>query len=125
MSSLVFGEQNLSFRVHAEDGIPVKNVLTWARIGSGAWNALGPATLSEVGDGMSHIIWKPSEIGARPGDEIEYRVQLDDGGPLATIYLGRFSYEAWWSRLWRDHNSVVIAGLIFFAILAGYAGLLG
>jgi hypothetical protein len=79
--------------------------------------------------GGGTLTWKPEKL-ARSGDEIEYQVQPDDGGPpLAmpplAMPLGRFTYDPWWAQAWRENRSAVISGLAALAILLVYAAGLG
>jgi len=68
-----------------------------------------------------HLTWKPETI-ARSGDDIDYQVQLDDGGPPFGISLGKFAYDPLLARLWRDNQTAIIGGLSALALLLIYAG---
>jgi hypothetical protein len=59
---------------------------------------------------------------ARPGDDIEYLVQLDDGGPPFGISLGKFTYDPWRAVLWRENRAALITALGVLAILLIYGG---
>jgi hypothetical protein len=82
-------EVDVSFRVKPDDSQEVRAARVSARVGEGGWALLGNATKSEAGDGgrqLWHLTWKPQTI-ARSGDDIEYQVQLDDGGPPLVGYF--------------------------------------
>jgi hypothetical protein len=94
------------------------------RVRESGWASLGAAAESttDVGGWQSwHLIWKPETI-ARSGDDIDYQVQLDDGGPPFWISLGKFTYDPVLPRLWRDNQTAVIGGLTALALLLIYAG---
>jgi photosystem II stability/assembly factor-like uncharacterized protein len=120
------GELDVAFRIKPDPNAEVTAALVSARVAEVEWTLVGAATKSDAGEGgwqPWHLTWKPGQkIGARSGDEIEYHVQLDDGGPPFGISLGKFTYDPWWAMLWRENQAAVISALSSFALLLLYAG---
>src|SRR5262249_28385812 len=116
---------DVSFRVNTEGSADMITASVSARVHEANWTPLGDAKKSDPGDGRWHLIWKPKKI-ATPGDAIEYEVQFDDGGPpLAAVPLGKFTYDRWWARVWRENRSAVTGGFAGLGILLIYAGSFG
>jgi hypothetical protein len=90
----------VSFRVKPDRGAEVTAAHVSARIGE-AEALVGAATKADAGDGgwqLWHLTWKPKTT-VHSGDEIDYLVQLDDGGPPLAISLGKCTYDPWLARL--------------------------
>jgi hypothetical protein len=114
------GELDISFQLKSDSA--VLPPLIFARVREASWTSIGDAEKSGAGDGRWHLSWRPERI-ARPGDEIEYQVRVDDGGPpLAALSLGKFTYDPWWAQVWRENRTAVISALAALAILLVYAG---
>jgi photosystem II stability/assembly factor-like uncharacterized protein len=119
------GELDVSFPVNTEGSADVIKASVLARVRQAQWTQIGTATKSDPRDGRWHVTWKPETI-ANPGDTIDYQVQLDDGGPpLAAVPLGKFAYDPWWARVWRDNKSAVTGGFAGLGILLIYVGAFG
>jgi photosystem II stability/assembly factor-like uncharacterized protein len=72
------GRLDVSFQLKSDSA--VLRALIFARVREANWTSIGAAEKSGAGDGRWHLSWTPQRI-ARPGDQIEYQVQVDDGGP--------------------------------------------
>jgi len=105
----ILGEVTFTCSLREAASNPVRNMYLWARVGRGPWHSLGEATLTAPLQWARS--WKPSELGFHAGDEIEYRIQPDDGGPPAFFTTGRFLFEPWWVVFWRD-NKHVLTGIL-------------
>jgi len=112
----ILGEVNFAFALQESRDSPVREVYLWARAGKGLWISLGEANFT--GTMQWAISWRPSDLGFHAGDEIEYRLQPDDGGPPAFITTGRFLFEPWWLDLWRDNKKTLIGVIVASSALA-------
>nr|WP_249210041.1 YCF48-related protein [Bradyrhizobium manausense] len=107
-SSGVLGELKVVLKLRGES--EPTGVYLWARTGRAAWINLGEAR--PTSGAQWTYSWRPSQVGFHAGDEIEYKVQLEDAGPPAFVIVGRFLFEPWWIRLWRDNKKIVAGVLI-------------
>jgi hypothetical protein len=76
-----------------------------------------------MANGMS--CGNPPNSASITGDEIDYQIKPDDGGPPTEILLGHFLYQPWWSTFWIDHKNTVIVGTVALAIVCVYVGAFG
>jgi photosystem II stability/assembly factor-like uncharacterized protein len=113
------GEVDVSFRVKTDGAEP--RALVFARVREANWTSIGVAMKSDPGNQLWHLRWKPESI-AHSGDEIEYRVQLDDSGPAFFVSLGKFTYNPLWVQVWHENRVAIISGLTALVILLVYAG---
>jgi hypothetical protein len=122
----LLGEVNFTFSLLESRALPAHNVYLFARTGKGSWISFGEA--NRTGSTEWAASWRPSELGFHAGDEIEYGLQPDDGGPPVFLTTGRFLFEPWWIGLWRDNKKlligVFIAGSAFSLLLLGIGLLL-
>ena len=104
----------------------VKSVYVWARLGEAAWISIGEA--NQNASSKWELFWRPSRFGFRAGDEIEFRIQPDDGGPPTSFTTGRFVFEPWWISFWRENEKALKGVLIAIGaaalVLAGTLALL-
>ncbi len=68
----------------------------------------------------------PADYRFGPGAEIEYQLRLDDGGPpIKSVLLGKFTYDPWLDRVWREHERIIIGGLALLVVLVTSASAFG
>ncbi len=116
-------ELDVSFALHNEDGAEIKSLSLMGRVGRAEWTPLGSPEKLDDTSGRWHVAWNPSVFGIHPGDSVAYQVRLDDGGPaLAPFELGSFTYDPWFAKLWREHQTSVIGAIGSIALLLSYAG---
>jgi hypothetical protein len=124
VTSKGLNELDVSFRVKPDPKAEVTAARVSARVGEAAWSLIGAAMKTDAGDGgwqRWHLDWKPKTI-AHSGDDVDYQVQLDDGGPPFGISLGTFRYDPLLARLWRENRAALITALGVLAFLLIYAG---
>jgi photosystem II stability/assembly factor-like uncharacterized protein len=112
---------HVSFFLHTQNGASKPIASAEARIAQAQWNIIGSATAPSEVDRRWHMRRDPAEIGIHPGDAVEYRVILNDGGPqLAPVPLGTFTYDPWFARVWRDDKSTIalVGGLLTLLAVA-------
>jgi NACHT domain len=93
-------------------------------VGDRAVNELGLAQPSADRD-RSHLRWTPADYNVLPGDTVEYAARFEDGGPPFTTSLGKFTFDSWLTRTWRDHYGTIVTSCVSFAVLLLYASTFG
>ena len=94
----------------------MRSVYLWARLGEAAWISIGEA--NQTASSKWELFWRPLRFGFRAGDEIEFRIQPDDGGPPTSFTTGRFVFEPWWITFWRENEKVFKSILIAMGAVA-------
>jgi hypothetical protein len=105
--------------------LPIWAAHVEARTEKRDWSPVGLATAEPMTSGNERwrLAWKPAVDDFRPGDTIQHRVVIYAGGiaPVPEI-IGSLAFDPWWARLWREHQTAIIAAGAPFGLFALYAG---
>ena len=124
VQSALNGKIEIIFILHSDPWLPVWASRIEARTEKRGWSPVGLAAAEPVTGGNLRwrLSWKPADQDFRPGDTIQLRVLIYTGAidPIPEI-LGSLVFDPWWERLWRDHQTAIIAGGVPFGLFVVYA----
>jgi hypothetical protein len=117
------GDIEISFVLHSSPWLPV-----WAiRIDAGTqkrdWSPIGLAKMETVtGENtLWRLSWTPTKKDFRRSDTIRHQIVISAGSiPEMREMLGSIVFDPWWARLWRDHQTAVLAVCAPFGLFALY-----
>src|SRR5271166_6307230 len=116
---------DISFSVHTGHSAHVNAVWVLERVSDRAsWTKLGCAQASAEHDRM-HLLWMPADYNVSTGDSVEYAARFEDDGPPFTTPLGRFAFDSWLSRTWRESYATIVSLAVPLAVLLLYASAFG
>jgi hypothetical protein len=114
----------VSFVLHSDPRLPIWASYIEARTEKRSWSLVGLTTTKAAlsGNARWRVSWKPADEDFRSGDTIQHRAVIYAGltSPI-TQMLGSVAFDPWWSRLWRDHQTAVLAVGAPFGLFALYA----
>jgi hypothetical protein len=120
---------DVSFAI-ADGDTKVKRALVSARSASAAkaaWSEPDVAKAPDKKDGRWQVTWKPDEYNIRPGDKVDYRIWIDDGGaaPLPEIQPAGFTFDPWFAQFLREYWQPIVGTVAVFSGFLLYIGAFG